>query len=102
MIVVETIVKLAMNRVLLHMKYNNALTDYRLLQNDLKADVAMGVRRKFSRGGQSRHFAYPFQVADAVMQIDVHKTHYPFYTSNYQSDHSTISAKLKYRYRIVV
>jgi len=23
--------------------------------------VNMGVRRNFSRGGQSRHFAYPFQ-----------------------------------------
>jgi len=26
-------------------------------------------------------FAYPFQVADDAMQIDVHKTHYPFCTT---------------------
>jgi len=32
-------------------------------------------------GGQRRHFAYLFQVADVAMQIDVHKTLYPFYTT---------------------
>ena len=32
-------------------------------------------------GGQSRHFAYPFQVADDTMQMDVHKTLYPFNTT---------------------
>jgi len=37
----------------------------------------MGVRRNFSRGGQRRNFAYPFQVADDAMQINVHKTLYP-------------------------
>jgi len=41
----------------------------------------MGVRRNFSRGGQSRHFADPFQVADDATQIDVHKTLHPFYTT---------------------
>jgi len=38
----------------------------------------MGVHRKFSRG-KRRNFAYPFQVADEAMQMDVHKTLYPFY-----------------------
>jgi len=40
----------------------------------------MGVRRNFSKWGQRRHFACPFQVADDAMQIDVHKTLFPFYT----------------------
>jgi len=39
----------------------------------------MGVRSKFSSGDQRRKFAYAFQVADDAMQMDVHKTHYPFY-----------------------
>jgi len=39
----------------------------------------MGVRRNFPRGGQHRHFACPFQVADDAMQMDVHETHYVFY-----------------------
>jgi len=30
--------------------------------------------------GQRRHFAYPLQVADDVMQMDVHKTFYSFYS----------------------
>jgi len=34
----------------------------------------MGVRRNFSKGGKIRHFAYPFQVADDAMQMNVHKT----------------------------
>jgi len=38
----------------------------------------MGVRRNFSRG-QRRNFAYPFQVADDDMQMDVHKTLHLFY-----------------------
>jgi len=28
----------------------------------------------FPGGGQSRHFAYPFQVVDDATQIDIHKT----------------------------
>jgi len=40
----------------------------------------MGVRRNFYSGGeQNRHFAYPFQVADDAMQMDVHETLHPFY-----------------------
>jgi len=38
----------------------------------------MSVFRNFSRG-QRRKFAYAFQVADDAMQMDVHKTHCPFY-----------------------
>ena len=38
----------------------------------------MGVRRNFPCGLQRRNFAYPFQVADNAMQIDVHKKLYPF------------------------
>jgi len=43
--------------------------------------LSMGVRMKFFQEGQSRNFAYPFQVADDAMQIDIHKTLYPFYTT---------------------
>jgi len=39
----------------------------------------MGVRRNFFREGQCRHFAYPFEVADNAMQMDVNKT--LFYTT---------------------
>ena len=46
-----------------------------------KAKSVMDVRRNFSGGGGSRHFAYPFQVADHAMQMDVHKTLYPFNTT---------------------
>ena len=41
--------------------------------------VSIGVHRKFSRWGQRRNLAYPVQVADHAMQMDVHKTLYPFY-----------------------
>ena len=33
----------------------------------------MGVRRNFSRGGQSRHFTCLFQVVGDAAQMDVHK-----------------------------
>ena len=32
-------------------------------------------------GGQRRHIAYTFQAADVAMQMDVHKTLYPFHTT---------------------
>ena len=35
----------------------------------------------FPGGGQSWHFAYPFQVVDDATQMDVHKTLHPFYTT---------------------
>ena len=38
-----------------------------------------GRPQKFFQRGQSRHFAYPFQVSDDASQMDVHKTLYPFY-----------------------
>jgi len=38
-----------------------------------KTCVVMGVRRNFSRGGQSRHFAYLFLVVGDVTQMDVSK-----------------------------
>jgi len=38
----------------------------------------MGAQINFSTG-QRRNFAYPFQVADDAMQMDIHKTLYPFY-----------------------
>jgi len=41
----------------------------------------MGIRRNFSRGGESRHFACPSQAADDTMQMDVHIMLYPFYTT---------------------
>jgi len=47
----------------------------------MQAIRSMGVRRNFSRGGQHQNFAYQFQVADDTMQMDVHKTLYPFYVA---------------------
>jgi len=41
----------------------------------------MRARRKFSAGRQSRHFACPFQAADDAMQMDIHITLYPVYTT---------------------
>jgi len=35
--------------------------------------AGMGVRRNFSRGGQSRHFAYVIVVVDDAAQIDLYK-----------------------------
>jgi len=36
----------------------------------LRLPTSMGVRRNFSRGGQSRHFAYLFQaVGNAMLQV---------------------------------
>ena len=41
-----------------------------------------GRPQKFFQGcGQRRNFAYPFQVTNGAMQMDVHKTIYPFYTT---------------------
>jgi len=41
----------------------------------------MDVCRNFPcEGRQRRHFAYPFRIADGAMQLDVHKTLYPFFT----------------------
>jgi len=40
-----------------------------------------GCLQKFFQRGQSRNFAYPFQVADDATQIDVHKTLHLFYTT---------------------
>jgi len=39
----------------------------------------MGLRRNFSKGGGHVEIYYAFQVADDAMQMDVHKTLYPFY-----------------------
>jgi len=39
----------------------------------------MDAPRNFPWVEQRRNFAYPFQVADDVMQMDVHKMLYPFY-----------------------
>jgi len=38
-----------------------------------------GRLQKCFLGGQGRYFAYTFQVANEAMQIDFHKTFYPFY-----------------------
>jgi len=38
-----------------------------------------GRPQKFLQGGQSRYFAFRFQVADHTMQMDVNKTLCPFY-----------------------
>jgi len=39
----------------------------------MNSAVSMGVRRNFSRGEKSRHFAYPFQFVGDATQMDVHK-----------------------------
>ena len=44
-----------------------------------------GRRQKLLQGRQHGHFSYPFQVADDVMQTDVHQTLYPFYTTRKMS-----------------
>jgi len=43
-----------------------------------EAAITMVVRGNFSREGQRQYFAFPFQVADDAMQMNVHKTLYPF------------------------
>jgi len=40
-----------------------------------------GRRQKYFQEEQRRHFACPFQVANDAMQMDVHKTLWPFYTT---------------------
>jgi len=40
-----------------------------------------GVPVNLSRGGQRRNLAYPFQVADDAVHMDVHHTLYPFKTT---------------------
>jgi len=40
-----------------------------------------GMQQFFQWVEQRRHFVYLFQVADDAMQMDVHKTRYPFYTT---------------------
>ena len=44
-------------------------------------NTGMGLHRHFSIDRQSRHFACPFQAADYTMQMGVHTTLYPFYTT---------------------
>jgi len=41
----------------------------------------MGLRRNFSRWGQSRSLAHPLQVVDDATQMDVHKTLHSFHTT---------------------
>jgi len=54
-----------------------------------KQTTDKGVHRKFSIDRLSRHFACPFQAADDTMQIGVHITLYPFYTTN-KMTHATV------------
>jgi len=50
----------------------------------------MGVRRNFFKGGQRRDFAYHFQVAEDAVQMNVHKTLYPFFTTK-EMPHVTVT-----------
>jgi len=59
----------------------------------------MGVRRNFSRGWQTRHFAYPFHVADDAMQMHVHTTLCPFYTTTKMPPATAAIAKIAFRWR---
>jgi len=44
-------------------------------------NTGIGVHRNFSIDRQCRHFACPFQLADNPMQMGVHISLYPFYTT---------------------
>jgi len=44
-------------------------------------NTGIGLHRNFSTDRQSRHFTCPFQAADDTMQMGVHITLYPFYTT---------------------
>ena len=44
-------------------------------------NTGIGLHRNFSIGRQSRHFACPYRAADDTMQMGVHITLYPFYTT---------------------
>jgi len=44
-------------------------------------NTGIGVHRNFSTDRLSRHFACQFQAADDTMQMGVHITLYPFYTT---------------------
>jgi len=50
----------------------------------------------FPGGAQRRHFAYPLQVAIDAMQMDVHKTLYPFYTTKKIPHVTATVAKMRF------
>jgi len=55
-------------------------TATRIMTRELDRNPCIhGRPQKFFPRGQRRNFAYPSQVADDAMQMDVHKTLYPFY-----------------------
>jgi len=54
----------------------------------------MGVRRNFSRGGTVDISLILFQVANDAMQMDLHKTLYPFYTTKKIAHESTRSVRI--------
>jgi len=56
--------------------------------------LAMGVRRKFSRGVNVDISLSLFQVANDAMQMDLHKTPYPFYTTKKIPHKSTRSVRI--------
>jgi len=53
----------------------------------------------FPGGEQRRHFAHPFQVVDDVIQMDVHKTLYPFYTTKKRPQVMATVAKTALRWQ---
>jgi len=56
--------------------------------------TCMGVRRNFSRGEQRLYLLILFQVANDAMQMDLHKTLYPFYTTKKILHESTRSIRI--------
>jgi len=78
-------------RALLYCQYSRLFNRYAFLNFCRNWRVlTMGVRIQFSRAEQSRHFAYPCQVADHAMQMDI----YPFYTTKRMSYAASTVAKM--------
>ena len=55
-----------------------------------------GRPQKFFQGGQRRHIAYLFQVADDATQMDVQKALYPFYTTKKITHDTTAFTKMRF------
>jgi len=52
--------------------------------------------QKFFHGEQRRYFAYNFQVADDAMQMDLHKTLYPFHTTKKMTHVSVTITEMRF------
>jgi len=59
-------------------------------------NTGIGVHRNFSIDRQSRHFACPFQATDDTIQMGVHITFYPFYTTMKMTHVMTTVPKMRF------